>query len=481
MNTDIAIDQMLHMEFFNYKNENYAMLASQAIDDLFGKNNQQNIGMSIIKALIKAFSVPLLQLCYAKTLEFLGIAEKKNNCDIYIFSFAKSHTDITLPIAQEILKTKRNKVGYLRASIGLWKATGELRKYFAQTGEKPGLIELFYDAKSLLAYYQCVVLMFCKVIRFSVQKQQCDSNFEKIDNEKLLSVIPEFFIYYVPLSYISSIICAKYFCCSPKAFIFGYDNCPRGKAYISEAKKHYIKTITVQHGIIANPKHYLPTAEIMVVWSEEEKRKLLLAGANKDQLVVIGSPKFSNKYISHERSEINCNQIVLALTRGTSDSQLITDVENILKVINDRDLSHYFELVVRPHPLDVQRIYKLLENWIVNGRLIFSSLDEFSDVIKKCCLGIVYYSTVVMDFALNNIPVVSILPQGEIDPTGFVDSTIVHRIDIIHELPILLANIHSKDKQFFESINRRREQVEIMFSIDCDKSVSQRIIEMIDL
>ncbi len=475
------LESLINSDEFIYHGINLAKLASQSFNSQLGEeiNSDKKCGLPLLlfKAVARAIFVPPTQMVIAKALQTFGKIKIKKESDIVFFSFARSHTEILQPIIMKLAERKKDTFQFLRASIGFPDFIKELDDYSHTTNDKPGLLELFYDPITILQYYLCVFSMLKKVVIF-IWKDNTSVSKQIIENIQIRNAIPSFLIYFASMSFLVIKIGQKHFY-SKKAFIFGYDNCPRGRALISIASINRIKTLSIQHGLIAIPRYYLPYAEKMVVWNEKEYTKLISVGANPSKLLVWGSPLFERiSKISVDGIQ-NRNQIVFALTKGISSPQLSKDVDLILDALQ-ADPDNGLQLIIRPHPLDKRRINKILSSKINRKLLVIENGGDFDQVIQNCCLGIIYYSSVVLNFLMKDIPVVSILDSEQTDPTGIVDGKIVKCITSSQELSTLISKILRHEEDFFVEFEKKREVFLQSYFLENEIPVFERIISFLD-
>jgi len=435
-----------------FRGENLSELAAQSLLNVVSNDaaKKKSFLLSVSKSLIKAMVVPIWQKSATAVFQLLGYIKKKNDASICFFSFASSHTAVLIPIVREMQEKGIHSFNFVRASIGLSRLPSEIKRYQQITGDKPALLEQYYDLVLLARYYVCVFSMLGRFLKYCLKNREW-VRLHWVDNNPVIQMFPEFALYFAPLSYLVLQTGLKNFTHS-RAFLFGFDNCPRGRALVVTAVRNQIKTVSIQHGIMAIPRFYLPYAEKIVVWNDQDAEKLISAGANRERLLVWGSPLFGDVHSSKNWTSGNTLKVIFALTARVPAIQVKKDVDLILAAISSIS-ERKLELVIRPHPIDRRDFRRILN--LRNVQI--SSEDDFSDLIKGCSLGIMYYSSVVFHFVLNNIPVAALLWDDLFDPTGVVQEKIVQKIRTTDDLAILVNLIERNDRAFQYEFMKERE------------------------
>jgi len=211
----------------------------------------------------------------------------------------------------------------------------------------------------------------------------------------------------------------------PKAVILLYETGPLALALIHACKQNNIKTISVQHGIIAkNWKYYtinpletqsdfgFPLPDRMLMYGDFSKKILLENNFPEKKLVTFGNPEFfnleskkkilsktnlKNKYeITKDQKIILFTPIVLEREFDNIDSKLDYNVriwKNLLENFKDRP---EFYILLKPHPGDNSQNYqKILEKiGCKNAHVVF---DNVLEIISISDLVVTMFSSIIVD------------------------------------------------------------------------------------
>lgn len=221
----------------------------------------------------------------------------------------------------------------------------------------------------------------------------------------------------------------------PRAIFLTSEIDAPGLAIIVAAKKHKIKTIGIQQGMIYDqgPPAYLhdeyallkpydyPFPDILLVFGEFTKQVLIRNGHPPEKLITFGNPVYFNlddiektlhtKSLS-EKYKIDINQKVILFTTtqwqeayGYSGNDYDTQIWRYL--LENFKSEKDFLIILKPHPLENTAAYEnILKKYsISNARIIQGNL------IEMLCISLVVvsnFSTVVMDAICLKKPVIEV-------------------------------------------------------------------------
>lgn len=395
------------------------------LDDLEGVNNKnsfinQNLWAFKNYIFIRAIFTPILQLVYSRILLFINKIEKPIECEYKFFSFLKSHTDILIPVFDHMNRKSPKSVQFIRASIGMNDLIDELNSFQKKHKRKVCLLELYYGIREIIAYFTFIIATFGEVRTKIIRDNKLLIDIHELTQIPLVTLkinVYKLFVYYIPLSYLMTLISKKIISPNSNAMVFGYDNCTRGRSLVYQAKLKNIFTLSIQHGIIASPERYIPVTNKMIVWSVGEKKKLLSQNVEQSKILAWGSPKYDFTYCFTPRyNSTDRKKIILSLTRSIPDEIVYADIKNLCEYVKE---NNNVLMVIRPHPLENKPWLENFKN-LCHERIQIIRHGNFEDLLGDCDLGVMYFSSVMVDFVIRSIPVVSLLKPNMSDPTNIL-------------------------------------------------------------
>ena len=256
----------------------------------------------------------------------------------------------------------------------------------------------------------------------------------------------------------------------PKAVFLTYETGPIALAIINACKKNGIKTISMQHGIIAkNWKYYtvnpletqsrfgFPIPDKMLLYGNFSKNILLENHFPQDRLEVFGNPEFFNlqlkkkiltqsnlrkKYgIKHNQKIILFTPIVLEKEYDESEKKLDYNLRIWEHLLQNFKNDPNFHIFLKPHPGENHNSYeKILENVNCNNANII--FDNILEIISISDIVITMFSSIIVDALSLDKYVLEINYPNVIDPIEFNKMGKIMQSNI--------ENITSNVKQIFD-------------------------------
>jgi len=161
----------------------------------------------------------------------------------------------------------------------------------------------------------------------------------------------------------------------PKVILVGDDRGPSSvRSHVIFAKSLQIPVIEIQHGIYSSTTPLVkPISNKICVWGEYGKESLIRAGAEKDQIVITGAPKFDSlcgKKLSAFSSR--AKKVLLFATQPPEESNYEI-IREILPILKKRNMS----LIIKPHPAESYRAYhNFVKNLNSDNNVIVKKPDE---------------------------------------------------------------------------------------------------------
>jgi hypothetical protein len=196
-------------------------------------------------------------------------------------------------------------------------------------------------------------------------------------------------------------------------FYFGNDSCHRSRAIITEARKAGIKTVVIQHGVMASTKLYRPFADKIAVWGPVERLKLLDLGVEDSRISITGSPVHSSGAEPLKGMGVKGLTILFATNPAIPVEQRRWMLGEVAAASRRLGAS----LIVRPHPVEEADIYRRVDcagsGYVVDKGSALETQMSLADV------GIIINSTVGLDMVLKGLLLLQFKIDGLADDTRF--------------------------------------------------------------
>jgi len=200
----------------------------------------------------------------------------------------------------------------------------------------------------------------------------------------------------------------------PDLMIVGDD---RGPAFVRAdvyyCKSHGVSTMEIQHGVYLPTQPFAtPISDILCVWGDYTRSLLRKSGAQREQIVITGSPKHKEVAIrvSSDRKH-NKKVVFLFATQPAYYALNVQIIKTFEKILDKRD---DVELYVKPHPSEKLSLYRRIISRHSNGVYVVN--EDISDLLEKVDYLIVVSSTVGFDAVIQDVPILLIDIEGKQNP-----------------------------------------------------------------
>jgi len=277
----------------------------------------------------------------------------------------------------------------------------------------------------------------------------------------------------------------------PNAVILWTDRVAFERATVLVARKHGVKSIVLQHGIIANPVFeknwmigYLPImADVLVVWSQKAKELLVKNGASASKIVVTGNPNFDTilkrKYSPEKlKARIGCgNRRLVTFAGGIAmpGNDPATSVSLLLDLV--KELPGCF-LAIRPHPSDNTVFEKLVaEKGMRGNAAVLRNRDcGLYELFNASSVVLMHGSTVGLEAMVLGKPVIDFDLNELSKEETFYPKGAVLQARSKKECGKAIETILTGQTA---EMDRERKAFVEENSFKCDGKTSERILEMV--
>ena len=229
----------------------------------------------------------------------------------------------------------------------------------------------FYDT-SWLEKYKAVIELTEEILARILNDKKINSMF-LMDNLKL-DLRLQIFSYSCWLKFLNVLM--------PPFVIVESDRNNLSSPVVMASKKLNIPSFSLMHGNVHNDFGYVPIlADQLLVWGKFQKDLLIKAGANNDQIKVVGAPQFSDDILIKKEDVLKklCigkhKKIIVLITSNYSEIstriKLVEIFARALKVLS-KDNWHG---IIKMHPRDELEIYRTYSN---TKYLSFLSSEQIS-------------------------------------------------------------------------------------------------------
>ena len=228
---------------------------------------------------------------------------------------------------------------------------------------------------------------------------------------------------------------------SPSLVIAGDIADPRTRIYILQCKAMGIPCLALQFGMIGPASiewRFFP-ADLVAIWGEDSKERLISHGIPSSQIAITGSPR-NDSLFNFPASEVPAIKNKLSIPEGHpvvllastfqlesydkySDPELLRAMKKA--IFDSVDLFENIYLVVKPHPSEDENETKSFAS--TNPNVIFvARTEDIRELIKICDCFISFGSTATVDALLTNKLVVCPAFPGWVWSKLFINTGAVH-------------------------------------------------------
>lgn len=266
----------------------------------------------------------------------------------------------------------------------------------------------------------------------------------------------------------------------PKAIFLLYETGPLSLPFIIAAKRHKIKTIALEHGVIVKyHKFYsfktlssednilgFPIPDKFLLFGESSKKILKENNYPQERLIPFGNPTFFDldkkieiikRNTIRDKYQIKTNQKIILFTSirlhkkgfGTKHEYDIDIWNYLLEKFGNKE---NIIIILKPHPGEDVSLYQEIldkKNHYVNIRIITE--ENILELILMSTLVVSLYSSVVIDALCMKKPVIQVKFDDEESPIP------LEKYDVV---------IQTKLKQLHEKINDLLSKPELMTELN---------------
>jgi len=260
------------------------------------------------------------------------------------------------------------------------------------------------------------------------------------------------------------------------------DRSPFGKTVNVISRSLGVPTLIVQHGIVADHPIYGPIcADKYAVFGHAFKDALVKRGANPDDIVVAGQPRFdvlvNTKYDKnwiYEKLGISKEKglIVFASTDLPDDEMELT-VRELCTSMQQFPDKH---LVIKPHPSDDGAMFvELVRKFNSDATVV---RDHLYELLSACDLLITTWSTVGLEAMILDKPIIVINLMNRPDMTSYVERGGAIEVNMPNTLSGIIRQI-LYDGDTIQKIKEGRDQYVSDYTFMSDGKASERVAKLI--
>ena len=231
-----------------------------------------------------------------------------------------------------------------------------------------------------------------------------------------------------------------------------YDQCAAKAAKISN-----VKSITHQHGIIADLSYFKNFySDYIVVWGEQSKRRLLpfILG---EKILVLGTDKFN--YLIKNPKKVEEKRFLTLATNSFSLIENISEMKVFLKLTHSDILENY-KFIVKIHPRMNEFLYKV----ILRFSSFFLKIRSNVEIIKKDNINLLdnskiligYNSTILLEgiIAGSSVVILNVENKNKEDLFGIDDNSFVLMSKLKDEIEKRIKN-----EKYYQNILEQQQKV----------------------
>ena len=263
----------------------------------------------------------------------------------------------------------------------------------------------------------------------------------------------------------------------PDILVVGYDRNTFIAGHVLLARKMGIPTLEIQHGLHAFEYPVTkPLSDKIAAGGDYSRRSYINFGASYDQVVITGWPKYDvYTRLREEDIKKKTTDILFATySEGATVKLNFSIIETIglwLKDVKD------IRLIVKPHPQENEEVYHRITRKYEQV-ILHRSQEDIAPLIASSDILIAEVSTVGIEAALLDVPVISItIRTGEQDRL-YVASQIAIEVSNLNELVPTIEDVLYNEETRSRLAEARREFVHDHAYIQ-DGQASRRVADLI--
>ena len=208
-------------------------------------------------------------------------------------------------------------------------------------------------------------------------------------------------------------------------FVFDIDEASKELMIADALNRLGKKTLLIQHGILIDPKQYIPTCKYMVCASERERQSLISEGIEAKRLFAVGQSlqTIKDSKFSEVKKTVTYPLLILASNGPHWLQRLYVDMLKHSKI-----LKQFERLDMRPHPAFSTTEKKL---WSIDRRFKYTDMSEsLGKCIAKSHLVISFSIDALTVAVRQGCPTIVCIPEKFFAPEwhNFLDSIPMVRV-----------------------------------------------------
>jgi UDP-N-acetylglucosamine 2-epimerase len=262
------------------------------------------------------------------------------------------------------------------------------------------------------------------------------------------------------------------------------------KALVCLANIYGVPTLSLQHGVIANPYSLLPlVSEKIALWGPSSKELLVKYGIPLSRLIVTGAPRYDflfDKNGDKKRVSINIKPRI-GLKEGESFIILATEpyrlmenakvIELLRKILSRID---NLRLVVKVHPAGSLRTYrKLIRRNKWDDVIVIKNVPSY-DLINASEMVITVYSTRAVEAIILDKPVIVFNMFDRASTIPFVSTGAAIGVRRREELGRVIKDV-MRNKKLYQNLSKNRGEFINKYLYLADGRSSKRVIDLIEV
>ena len=371
--------------------------------EISAKKNRADVLTFLLNFSVFAFSI--LKYCFVPLLYRLIVGKHTryimdNDHLRFVFINSAGGLDRLTSIIQENFHKNKSIMFYLFTSFP--------RKIFERLKKRPGINFISPRFPHNKAIHKCLVFLFRNGHDFTLKLLCLFYHYPFPLRLQIVTAITKYLyallIYHSWAQENAFKLAAAY----PNAlFIFDLDEAGKELLLADSLNRFGKRTLLIQHGILTDPKRYIPTCSFMACTSERERQALISEGVNSNRLYVTGQAlqtiKDSTLY-----TQANKFSYPILILAGAGPIWLQRLYVKILK--RSLHLKRYQQAFMRIHPaMDV----KMKKIWSFNKNMKPTDPKEsLGECISKCQFVITFSIDALIVAVRHQHPTIVCIPES---------------------------------------------------------------------
>lgn len=292
--------------------------------------------------------------------------------------------------------------------IMLYLFTSFPRKIFERLKKKPNINFLSPRLPQKKAVFRCLAFLFRNGHDFTWLLLRSFSHYPFSLRLQIVTAITQYIYALLIIHPWAEENASKLAITYPKAvFIFDLDEAGKELMLADCLNQLGKKTLLIQHGVLTNPKRYIPTCASMACSSERERQALISEGVDSKKLFVAGQALQTIKDSTLAKQSHSPSYPILILA-GAGPTWLQNFYINMLK--NSDYLKNCQQIYMRIHPATNAKKKKI---WLFDKSIMPTEVNEsLGECISKCQTAITFSIDALMVAVRQQHPSIVCIPEN---------------------------------------------------------------------